>query len=144
MSKTKIVVLHLKEIIYTAIFVGLGILLILLLVFMFVPKNKDNSSGNGKVVYTPGKYTSQMTLNNATLNLEVVVDEDHVKSVKFINLDEAVTTMYPLVEPSLKAIEEQLCNDVDIKEITIPSDSKWTSLMIVETIEKTLKKAVPE
>lgn len=36
-SKTKIIVLHMKEIIYTALFILLGILLILLLVFMFAP-----------------------------------------------------------------------------------------------------------
>ena len=34
-SKTKIVVLRMKEIIYTAIFIGLGILLLLLLLVMF-------------------------------------------------------------------------------------------------------------
>ena len=37
-SKTKIVVLRMKELIYTGIFVALGILLILLLVYMFAPK----------------------------------------------------------------------------------------------------------
>ena len=36
-SKTKIVVLRMKEIIYTAIFVGLGILLITLFLIMFRP-----------------------------------------------------------------------------------------------------------
>lgn len=36
-SKTKIVVLHMKEIIYTVIFAVLAIVLILLLIFMFRP-----------------------------------------------------------------------------------------------------------
>ena len=36
-SKTRIVVFHMKEIIYTAIFAALGILLVLLLLFMFLP-----------------------------------------------------------------------------------------------------------
>lgn len=39
-SKTKIVVLHLKELIYTGIFVGLGILFIILLVIMFLPRKE--------------------------------------------------------------------------------------------------------
>ena len=38
-SKTKIVVLHMKEIIYTA-YLPLAIIFILLLVFMFLPKIK--------------------------------------------------------------------------------------------------------
>ena len=37
-SKTKIIVLHMKEIVYTVIFAVLGILLILLLILMFHPK----------------------------------------------------------------------------------------------------------
>ena len=37
MAKTKIVVIQMKELIYTAIFAGLGILLIVLLIIMFLP-----------------------------------------------------------------------------------------------------------
>jgi len=44
-SKTKIVVLHLKELIYTGIFAVLGILFIILLIIMFVPKNKEENKG---------------------------------------------------------------------------------------------------
>ena len=41
-AKTKIVVLHMKELIYTAVFAVLGILFIILLVMMFLPgKDKD-------------------------------------------------------------------------------------------------------
>ena len=37
-SKTKIIVLRMKEIIYTALFIGFAIVLIMLLLFMFRPK----------------------------------------------------------------------------------------------------------
>lgn len=141
MSKTKIVVLHMKEIIYTAIFVGLGILLILLLVFMFLPKNTDSTSDNDAPIYKPGVYTSQMTLNNATLNLEVIVDENHVNSVKFVNIDKEVTTMYPLVAPALEDIASQLYLDVPVDEVLISDSSKYTSVKILDTIKSTLQKA---
>lgn len=42
-SKTKIIVLHMKEIIYTIIFAALGILLILLLILMFHPKSSQQN-----------------------------------------------------------------------------------------------------
>ena len=45
-SKTKIVVLHMKEVIYTVVFVVLGILLILLLTFMFLPNDEKHTSKN--------------------------------------------------------------------------------------------------
>ena len=93
-SKTKIVVLHMKEIIYTVLFVILGILLLILLAVMFFPKDKETSAGTAN--YTPGVYTSSVTLNNMELLLEVTVDESHINSIRCSNLDETVTTMYPL------------------------------------------------
>lgn len=48
-SKTKIVVLHMKEVIYTVVFVVLGILLILLLTFMFLPNDEKHTSKNKNI-----------------------------------------------------------------------------------------------
>ena len=70
-SRTKIVVLHMKEIIYTAVFAALAVILILLLVFMFHPGQKNNTQTTQK--YTPGTYTSTVTLNNNDLEIEVSV-----------------------------------------------------------------------
>ena len=62
-SKTKIVVLHTKELIYTAVFALLCILLIVLLFVMFGPGHTDKKQTAHKQ-YTPGTYTSTLTLNN--------------------------------------------------------------------------------
>ena len=53
-SKTRIVVLHMKEVIYTTIFIILGIVLIFLLVYMFGPSrhNKTDTGPGTKPVYT--------------------------------------------------------------------------------------------
>ena len=80
-SRTKIVVLHMKEIIYTAIFAALGILLIVLLVIMFRPDGKADGKNTGKQ-YNPGIYTSSLTLNNTNLEVEVSVDEWHLFILK--------------------------------------------------------------
>ena len=58
-----------KEIIYTAVFATLAIVLILLLLFMFLPQNKETKSNEEK--YMPGIYTSTVTLNNTALEVEV-------------------------------------------------------------------------
>ena len=56
-SRTKIVVLRMKEIIYTAIFIGLGILLITLLFIMFGPgKDTSETASAPAAVYVPGVY----------------------------------------------------------------------------------------
>lgn len=138
-SKTKIVVLHMKEIIYTAIFVALGILLIILLAFMFFPKQKDNIDPEPR--YTPGIYTSTMTLNNTNLEIEVVVDSSHINAIRFSNLDESVTTMYPLAQPTIEYIADQIYETQSLENIAYSDDSPYTSQVILNAIEDALKKA---
>ena len=144
MAKTKIVVIQMKELIYTPIFAGLGILLIVLLIIMFFPFNKedekaDQTAGNG--MYQPGIYNSQIELGDTTLNLEIVVDSDQVKSVSFVNLEESVTTMYPLVKPSLENIEKELIDGKNLDEIPLSEKSKYTESLLLEGIRTALDKA---
>ena len=58
-SKTKIVVVHMKELIYTGIFILLGIVLILLLISMFTPEDSTTT--------TPKAETKQEALLLAPL-----------------------------------------------------------------------------
>ncbi|MEI3280699.1 MAG: hypothetical protein V8R46_08245 [Eubacterium ramulus] len=41
--------------------------------------------------------------------MQVVVDEDHINSVSFVNLNDTVATMYPLMQSSMDNISEQIC-----------------------------------
>lgn len=141
-SKTKIIVLHMKEIIYTAIFAALGILLIILLVFMFRPDGKKQPAGaSAEKHYTPGIYTSTLTLNNADLEVEVSVDESRINSIRFSNLDESITTMFPLVQPAIEDIAEQIYKTQSLENITLSEQSPYTSQVILDAIAETVEKA---
>ena len=139
-AKTKIIVLHMKELIYTAIFIALGILLVILFSVMFFPK-KDKGISENTQKYTPGIYTSSMTLNDISLEVEVTVDENHINAIRFSNLDDTVATMIPLVQPSLESITEQICETQSLENLSYPKDTPYTSQLIVETIQKALDKA---
>lgn len=128
-----------KEIIYTAVFAVLAIVLILLLVFMFLPKSK--SAGIDEEKYVPGVYTSTVTLNNTALEVEVSVDESHINSVRFSNLDETVTTMFPLIQPAIEDIAEQVYDKQSLDDIQYSEDNPYTSQLIVNAIDEALKKA---
>ncbi|MBB2182054.1 hypothetical protein H0486_04100 [Lachnospiraceae bacterium MD1] len=141
MAKTKIVVIQLKEIIYTVIFAALGILLILLLIFMFKPDKDNEATSTDAALYTAGVWTSSITLNDMAINLEVVVDKNHINHVGIKNIDESITTMYPLVEPSLEAIALQLYDGVPIEQVELMEDSKYTGQLLVEAIKLALDKA---
>ena len=138
-SKTKIFVVHMKEIIYTTIFVVLGILLILLLIFMFYPKNKTVHSSSGK--YIPGTYTSSFTLNSTDFQVDVTVSEHEILSIQCNHPDDSVLTMYPLLQPAVNEISDQVCKEQSVKNIAIPKENPYTSQMILSAIEDALEKA---
>ena len=110
MAKTKIVVLQMKELIYTAIFAGFLILLIVLLIIMFTPSGKKDKSSDASTgsLYQPGVYHSQVSLGDTTLNIELVTDSDQIKSVTLVNLESSVQTMYPHLYHSMETIEKEL------------------------------------
>lgn len=138
-AKTKIVVLHMKELVYTVIFVVLAVLLILLFVFMF--SSKKDESAKETMKYTPGKYTSSILFNDNSIDVEVVVDENRINSVSLVNLDESVATMYPLMQPALDAISQQIYENQSLEGIDYGSENQYTSQVLVEAIRNALSKA---
>lgn len=142
-SKTKIVVLKMKEIVYTAIFVGLGILLITLFLIMFRP-NKDSvpsSAEPGAVSYTPGIYTASLVLGSQNVNVEVSVDADHINSICVEPLSDSVTTMYPLMAPTVTNLSNQICEAQSLENLSYPEGSQYTAKALVGAIETALHKA---
>ena len=110
-AKTKIVVLRMKEIIYTAIFIGFALLLILLFFIMFRPKKETPSlsepaaetpvSSGGAAsagasdvsspLYKPGLYSSPIVLGSQNVNVEVTVSSDQITSVSLVPLSDSNT-----------------------------------------------------
>ena len=155
MSKTKIVVVKLKELLLTTTFVVLGIAILLFVVAFFSMKQEDPAvSGNTaafgdstttSALYYPGVYTSSMELNGTTIHLELVCDSNHINSVRLLHPDEAVKTMYPLLTPALEDLELQLSRNVPVEELQFTEGSTYTQMLLIEAIEKTLSKAeIPE
>lgn len=139
-AKTKIVVLHMKELIYTLIFAGLGVLLVILLLFMFLP-GKTKGDDVPTMNYVAGVYTSSVMVGDNSVDVQVIVDESRIQSISLVNLDEAVTTMYPLVQPALESIEEQVILNQSTEGITYSTENQYTSVVLLNAIENALAKA---
>lgn len=148
-AKTKIVVFHMKELIYTGIFGLLGILFILLLVMMLLPGKQDTSTTEESStaapsqadIYIPGIYTTELVLGSQSMEVEVIVDTSSVTSIRLVNVSETVTTMYPLLQPVLDSLCSQIYANQTLDSITYSSDSKYTSLVLLEAIQSSLSRA---
>lgn len=131
-----------KELIYTAVFVVLGIIFLLLLVFMFSADKKPvTEQAENASLYTAGIYTASMTLGGHPVEIAVTVDQDYISSIQFRQLDETVSAMYPLMEPALESLADQICHSQSLDGISYSEESQYTSLMLMEAIRTALAKA---
>ncbi len=153
-SKTKIVVLHMKELIFTLIAAALGILLICFLLFLV---SSDTGTDNEDTpatpplgtespvssLYIPGLYTTELVLNDRSVNIEVTLAENEITAIELTGLDEDITSMYPLLEPTFASIKDQVLLTQSAEDITYEPTSKYTSLVILESIKNSIEKAQP-
>lgn len=141
-NNPKIVVLHLKELIYTIIFIAFAILLIFLLVFMFRSSRKDKeTSVPEESTYTAWVYTSAITVNGSAMELQVTLDKDNINAIELKNTDDAVTAMYPLMMSSVENLSNQIVATQSLDNISYTDDCKYTYSALLETIDATLDKA---
>ncbi len=138
-TNTKIVVVKAKELIYTGILVVLALIFIIILINMFTAKQKTKTTGS----YIPGVYSSTITLGENTLNVAVTVDEDRVTGVNIENLNETVTTMYPLLEPALNEINDQITTAESIDDIKYSQENQYTYIILNQAIKNAVEQAIP-
>lgn len=155
-AKTKILVVKMREIIYTVIFLVLIILLAVLLFFMFRSRDRETQISASQIAqesalspedtaqYIAGVYTTPVTLGDSTVDVEVTVDENHINAIHLVNLSEATTAMYPLVSPSLESIAAQICQTQSLENITCPESYKYTAQMLLNAVSQALENAKRE
>ncbi len=141
-ANTKILVFKKKEILYTLIFIVLGLILIGLLVTMFGGKHKPAApASTTQAAYVPGVYTSVLSLGAQSLEVEVCVDANHIKSIAFTNLDESIATVYPLMGPSMESLAKQIISSQSADNVSYAESSKYTCSTILNAIREALGKA---
>ena len=98
-----------KEIIYTAIFIGLGLLIALLLImFRLEGRRRALRPAKAGIPICQGMYSSTLTLGSQAVNVEVTVDSTQITSVTCRPLSDSIETMYPLFSSSASHLSEQI------------------------------------
>ena len=147
-SKTKIIVLHMKEVVYTAVFLALA--LILLVVFLIMFSGKKDSAKKPSVTtaasaenarYIPGIYTSTISLGDQTFDVQVNVEQDRITAISLNNLSETTAAMYPLMEPALDSIASQIYVNQTTEGLIYGEDDRYTSELLVSAINQALEQA---
>lgn len=163
-ANTKILVLRSKEVVYALVLLIVSILILLVAVSLFVPgasKNADtpaapvnetntvpettapddSGSLNTGDLYVPGVYSSMLQLGSSNVELQVAVDKNHINSITLVNVDETVATMYPLMEPTLSGLAEEILAKQSLEDISYTEENRYTSLLLMQAIASSLDKA---
>lgn len=137
-NQTKIFVLHMKELVYTAIFLALAIILAVLLFSMF-GRNDKRTAETDTQLYSPGVYHRSLELAGNDIELQVVVDKDQIKDISFVNLEDSVAVMYPLLSPSLDELRDQIVEKQSLSDLSFDAESQYTSSLLLNAIKQTLE-----
>ncbi len=162
-KRTKIVVLHMKEVIYTGIFIFLGIVLIVLLAMMFKPNREMDAGGSASrteqtdgtdginnageeaveeaAAYLPGIYSVSLDLSGSAMEMQVIIENDGISNVSFTYLDDTIQTMYPLFEPVLEDIASQLREGIALEDVTCEDSQKYTATVLLNALKEVLESA---
>lgn len=132
---------------YKRVLIVLCFLLCLFLIYCFINSRKETynsepaNTAESTDKFTPGVYTSVVPVNERAFNLEIIVDENHINSICITNLDDSISTMYPLIAPALEHLAEQLYSDVPFESIVFSEDSKYTQTVLLKSIQNAVSKA---
>ena len=141
-SKPKILVLKMREVIYSGIFLFLAVVFIVLLILMFrTEKAPEERTPISTERYTAGVYSSPVTLGDTVVDVTVTVDPDRIKAIDLTNLSETTATMYPLIRPAAEELESQILEKQSTKDITWEATGKYTASILLNAIEKALDRA---
>ena len=87
--------------------------------------------------------TTELILGSETVNVEVIVNDHAITSLSLADPDETLTTMYPLLEPTMDSLSEQICETQDLSQVTYSAETRYTSLVLLEAVKASLEKAKP-
>ena len=127
-------VIKFKELLKTAIFAVLGVIIIIGLIYFFLPKTDRNAK------YEPGVYTSEFALNGETAQIEITVDSKKIKSVELTNSSEAMPIFYPLIETTAKELGTEIVKNQSLN-VEISPHNPYTAELILDAVEQGLQQA---
>lgn len=153
MTGTKILVFNAKQLIKGATYAIVGIIMLIAIIYFFMPKGEDASSQSlleylpntleSGFAFTPGTYLSEISLNNKPATVEVTVTENEIVSIALGELTESHHLFYPLLMPTMNEIAQEIIESQSLN-ITKFQDNAVTSQILINAISRALDEAAPQ
>lgn len=136
-NNSRVMIFHLKELLYIVFFLLIGIALIILLFFLCFPKTKAEDKTSK---YSQGIYSQSITVDDVTMDVAVNVDANTIKDLNLLNCPDEIRSSYPLLISSFEDVRKKVLSSQSLN-ITYDRDYAYTYEMILDAIEQSLKDA---
>lgn len=159
-SQTRIVILKMRNVVYTGIFIFLLLVLGVLLFLMFGRKTDNAGEASSPVssvlsnsasltessgqLYYPGCYHSVMKLGDYSVNVSVTVSSNRIESIQLLDVSDEIINAYPLLEPAMEDLNEKILTTQSTEYLTYDESMQYTQTALTDTINLALKKAAAE
>lgn len=136
MGSTRFVVVKAKELVKTAVFAVLGVIIIVGLITFFLNMGKDEDTG----LYRDGIYYGEMNVGQETAEIAVTVENGEIADISMEEPGEAVEAFYPLLETAAEEVGREV---VATQSLTIAVDPKNThsAQLVLNAIAEGLEQA---
>ncbi len=134
MSKTRFMVIKLKELIKTAIFAIIGAAIIIALIIMIVPKSSDAK-------YKSGTYTSNISIGDETAAITLTFSDNEITDMAFVPTSDTFELFYPLAQTTAEEIKAQIMSNQSTDNIELSYDSQMTGEIILNGANACIQRA---
>jgi len=136
MVKSRFVVLQMKDIVRTGIFVVIGLVLLIVLIMAIMPRG----TGADARSFIPGTYTSYIIIHNRPIGVSVTVDDSKIIDIALSEMAESQEVFYPLIRPTMATLSQEVISR-QTTNIETPTEAAITSRILLDAINNALMQA---
>lgn len=136
MGSTKFVVVKARELIKTAVFAVLGVIIIVGLITFFLHMGDEENTG----MYRDGTYYGEMEVGGEVTEIAVEIRDGQIADISMEEPAEAVTVFYPLLETAAEEVGQAVVATQSLT-VEVEPENAHSAQLILDTIAECLKKA---
>lgn len=136
MGSTRFVVVKAKELIKTAVFAILGVVILVGLITFFLHLGEEEGSS----LYRDGTYLGETVLEGESVEIAVTVSDGKIADVAMAENDEAVAVFYPLLETALEEVNREVVKTQSLT-IEVSSQNAHSAQLLLYAVADGLEQA---
>lgn len=136
MGSTKFVVVKARELVKTAVFAILGVIIIVGLITFFLHMGDDENTG----MYRDGTYYGEMKTGGEITEIAVKVKDGRIAEISMDEPAEAVAVFYPLLETAVEEVGREVVATQSLT-VEVSPENAYSAQLILDAVAECLQKA---